>query len=165
MVTFNAITMVGTFPISIGDDDTVFSVKRRVALAAGYATDDVRLYNGSRGIFIDGDDRSFRDIAQEMNIQDGTPIHVILRIRAAGAKKRGSDHEESASKSRRLKMLAKKSAKKSVAKKSAKKSVAKKSAKNSKKSVRKAKKSARKVKKSAKNSKKSMRKAKKSVRK
>ena len=156
MVTFNAITMVGTFPISIGDDDTVFSVKRRVALAAGYATDDVRLYNGSRGIFIDGDDRSFRDIAQEMNIQDGTPIHVILRIRAAGAKKRGSDHEESASKSRRLKMLAKKSAKKSVAKKSAK---------NSKKSVRKAKKSARKVKKSAKNSKKSMRKAKKSVRK
>ena len=147
MVTFNAITMVGTLPIDIRDGDTLFSVKRRIALATGYATDDIRLYNGSRGIFIEGDDRSFRDIAQEMNIQDGTPLHVIPRLRAAGAKKRGSDHDEPASKSRRLKMKAKNS---------------KKSAKNSKKSARKSKKSVRKVKKSAK---KSMRKAKKSVRK
>lgn len=143
MVTFNAITMVGTFPIDIRDGDTLFSVKKRIALAipGGYTTDDIRLYNRSRGIFIEGDDRSFRDIAQEMNIQDGTQLHVIPRLRAAGVKKRGSDHDEPASKSRRLKMKAKKSARKA------------------KKSVKKAKKSVRKVKKSAK------RKAKKSVRK
>ena len=140
MVTFNAITMVGTLPIDIRDGDTLFSVKRRIALATGYATDDIRLYNRSRGIFIEGDDRSFRDIAQEMNIQDGTQLHVIPRLRAAGVKKRGSDHDEPAPKSRRLKMKAKKS-------------------------VKKAKKSVRKVKKSARKVKKSMRKAKKSVRK
>jgi len=147
MVTFNAITMVGTFPIDIRDGDTVFSVKRRVALAAGYAADGIRLYNGSRGIFIDGDDRSFRDIAQEMNIQDGTPIHVILRLRAAGSKKRGSEQDEPASKSRRLKMKAKKSVRK-----------AKNSKKSAKKSMRKAKKSVRKAKNSKKSAKKSVRK-------
>lgn len=150
MVTFSAITLVGTFPIDIRDDDTVFSVKRRIALAAGYAADDIKLYNGSRRIFIEGDDRPFRDIAQEMNIQDGTPIHVILRIRSMPVKKRGSDHEEPVAKSRRLKMKAKKSAKNS------KKSLRK--AKNSKKSLRKVKKSAKKSMRKAKKSKKSVRK-------
>ena len=132
MVTFNAITMVGTFPIDIRHDDTVFSVKRRIGLATGYATDDIRLYNRSRDIFIEGDDRSFSAVAQEMNIQDGTPIHVIPILRSKPVKKRGSDHDEPVSKSRRLKMKAKNS---------------KKSAKNSKKSIRKTKKSMKNVRK------------------
>jgi hypothetical protein len=133
MVTINAITLKGTFPISIKDDDTVFSIKRRVGLAAGYAADDIRLYNKSRGVFIDNDDLSFRDIAQEMNMQDGTPIHVILKLRASGAKKRRSDHEEPASKSRRLhfKSRSKKSGKNKKSRK-VKKSVTKKSRKTKK---------------------------------
>ena len=135
MVTINAVTLNGTFPITIRDGDTVFSVKRRIGEATGLA--DFRLYHMSRGVYIADGNIPFRNIVQEMNLVDGDRIHVIAKLRSLPEKKKGRDHgdDEPLPKARRLRFKAKKSARKSVRK--------------SKKSVRKSKKSARKSKKSA----------------
>lgn len=136
----------GTFPLTIQKDDTILSVKTRIAdtieIATGKRTypGDIRLYTATRqkindyvnDIYPEKDDRAFYDLAHGLSIFDGATIYALrsphLQFKAKTKKSKAKKSKAKVkSKAKKSKAKAKSKAKKSKAKKSMRKAKAKKS--------------------------------------
>jgi hypothetical protein len=122
----------GTFPLTIQKDDTILSVKTRIAdtieIATGKRTypGDIRLYTATRqkindyvnDIYPEKDDRAFYDLAYDLSIFNGATIYALrsphLQFKAKTKKSKAKTKKSKAKKSKAKKSMRK--AKKSVRK-------------------------------------------------
>ena len=117
----------GTFPLTIQKDDTILSVKTRIAdtieIATGKRTypGDIRLYTATRqkindyvnDIYPEKDDRAFYDLAYDLSIFNGATIYAL---RSPHLQFKAKTKKSKAKKSKAKKSMRKAKAKKSVRK-------------------------------------------------
>ena len=124
----------GTFPLTIQKDDTILTVKTRIAdtieIATGKRTypGNIRLYTATRqkindyvnDIYPEKDGRAFYDLANSLSIFNGATIYALrsphLQFKAKTKKSKAKKSKAKKSKAKKSMRKAKAKAKKSVRK-------------------------------------------------